>query len=345
MTNKAAWIPEAKANVAVGDAATYTPGANELLVKVRSIAFSPIEAKTQKFATHPIPYPNILGFSFAGTVEAVGPSVTNFAPGDNVATTRTAVGDPRFGAYQKYALASAFSTAKLDPSVSLHAASATILNTGAMVSALSIYLGLDRPALTGTPKAENKDKKILIYGGSSSCGGLGVKYLVEAGYTVVTTSSPHNRAFVESLGPAHIIDHHASEPDVVAALKAQGPYDKIFDTIGTPPVTSILISYLESLNAPVTYHTLIPPLPGTREIPERINRVFAPYGFAFAEEKHRELAQWMYTEYIPKGLQTGQIVPTRQEVLKGGLESVQGALDQMIEDRVSGVKLVVDPWV
>ncbi|KAF2637606.1 GroES-like protein [Massarina eburnea CBS 473.64] len=347
MSNQASWIPAPSAQVAVGDAETYTPSAGELLVKVHSIAFSPIEAKIQKFATHPIPYPNILGSSFAGTVEAVGPDVTSFEKGDNIATIRAGknYGDPRFGAYQKYALASVTSTSKLGPSTPLHAASAAILNTSAMVSALTIYLGLDRPVLSGSPTSENKNKKMLIYGGSSSCGGLGIKYAVEAGYTVITTSSAHNRSFVESLGPAHIIDHRLPESEVVAQLTEQGPYDAIFDTIGTPPATSVLFSYLESLDKPVTYHSLIPPLPGTREAPESIKRVFAPYNFAFAEEKHRGLAKWLYEEYIPKGLVSGKIVATRQEVLEGGLGSVQGALDRMNEDKVSGVKLVVDPWV
>jgi NADPH:quinone reductase-like Zn-dependent oxidoreductase len=48
MSNKAAWIPAAKAQLTVGDAETYTPGTGELLVKVRSIGFNPIEAKIQK---------------------------------------------------------------------------------------------------------------------------------------------------------------------------------------------------------------------------------------------------------------------------------------------------------
>jgi NADPH:quinone reductase-like Zn-dependent oxidoreductase len=236
------------------------------------------------------------------------------------------------------------STSKLDPSTPLHAASAAILNFMAMASALSIFLGLDRPSLSRTAPAENKNKKVLIYGGSSSSGGLGVKYAVEAGYTVVTTSSPRNRSFVESLGPAHVIDHTAPLEEVVAALTAQGPYDKIFDTIGTPPATAVVVSYLESLGQPATYHTLIPPLPGTREIPESIKRVFAPYSFSLEEEKHQQLKRWIIDEYIPKGLVSGKLVPTRQEVLTGGLEGVQGALDMMIEDRVSGKKLVLDPW-
>ncbi|KAF2742515.1 GroES-like protein [Sporormia fimetaria CBS 119925] len=343
MENKAAWIPAPKTDISVGDADTPAPGPGELLVKVKSIAFSPIEAKIQKFGTHPIPYPNILGTSFAGTVEAVGPDVTGFAKGDNITTIRAGktLSDPRFGAYQKYALASAASTSKLPSSVSLHAASAIILNLSCIVSALSIHFGLDRPPLTGTPTPKNK--KILIYGGSSSTGGLAVKYAASAGYTVITTSSPKNREFVRALGAKYVIDHTLPPSSIVSELHAQGPYNKIFDTIGLPPVTSIMIDYLDSLGGG-SYNTLIPAVAGTRPIPESVKRIFAPYNFAFDEEAHKPLARWMYEEYVPRGLKTGLIVPTRQEVVMGGLEKIQAILDLLMKGGVSGRKLVMDPW-
>ncbi|KAH8722612.1 chaperonin 10-like protein [Phaeosphaeriaceae sp. PMI808] len=343
MANKASWIQAPTAEVSVGDAEIPIPGPEEILIKVNSIAFSPIEAKIQKFGTHPIPYPNILGTSFAGTIEAVGPDVKNFKKGDKVATIRSGktIGDPQFGAFQKYALASTSSTTKLSQSASLHEASATILNLAAVVSALSIHLGLDRPPLSGA--ATPKNKKILIYGGSSSCGGLAIKYAASAGYDVVTTSSQRNRDFVQSLGPSHIIDHELPAEKVVAALKANGPYEKIFDTIGLPVVTGIMIEYLESQGGG-SYNSLIPPLPGTRPIPDNVKRIFAPYSFSFEEEVHKPLARWFYDVYLPQGLVNGSIVPTRQEVITGGLEKVQEILNLMMEGGISGRKLVMDPW-
>lgn len=52
MANQAAVIPAAKAQIELQDAETYTPGPNEVLVKVHSIGFSPIEAKVQRYAAH-----------------------------------------------------------------------------------------------------------------------------------------------------------------------------------------------------------------------------------------------------------------------------------------------------
>lgn len=48
MSHQAAWIKEQNANVVVDAAPTPTPGPGELLVKVKAIGFSPLEAKIQR---------------------------------------------------------------------------------------------------------------------------------------------------------------------------------------------------------------------------------------------------------------------------------------------------------
>lgn len=49
MANEAAWIPAAKSDLHLDDKTkTPQPGPGEVLVKVRSIAFSPIDYKMQR---------------------------------------------------------------------------------------------------------------------------------------------------------------------------------------------------------------------------------------------------------------------------------------------------------
>ena len=263
--------------------------------------------------------------------------------GEAVAVIRTGpyLGDSRFGAFQRYALASVASLSTLS-SANLSAAAATILNLAAVVSALSIHLGLSRPPWSGPAPAENAVKKILIYGGSSSCGGLAIKYAVSAGYSVITTSSPRNCEFVESLQPGYVIDHTQSGSEILASIRQHGPYEAIFDSIGLPPVTDILVEYIASTGGG-SYNTLIPPIGGEKPIPSNVERKFAPYNWAFDEEKHREIRDWFYQKYLPEGLYSGLVVPTRQHVVKGGLEKVQEVLDLMMKGGVSGHKLVMDP--
>ena len=170
-----------------------------------------------------------------------------------------------------------------------------------------------------------------------------MRHAAAAGYDVVTTSSPRNWAFVEKLGAVHVIDHTKPAAEIVAALKAHGPYDFVFDTIGFPPVTAILYEYLSSAGGG-EYNTLIPLLSPQKPVPKNVNRKFAAYSQAFENEANADTARWFYDEYVPKGLKTGMIVPTRQEWVTGGLKRVQEVLDRMAENKVSGVKLIMNPW-
>jgi hypothetical protein len=59
---------------------------------------------------------------------------------------------------------------------------------------------------------------------------------------------------------------------------------------------------------------------------------------------NKDLREWFYKELIPKGLENGVVVPTRPQVVPGGLDQIQHALDIMMENKVSGHKLVLYPW-
>lgn len=84
---KAAFIRQVGAPSAIeyGDLPDPTPGANDVLVRVGAVSVNPIDtyiraggvAMASKF-------PYIIGCDVAGTVEAVGPSVTRFKRGDRV---------------------------------------------------------------------------------------------------------------------------------------------------------------------------------------------------------------------------------------------------------------------
>jgi NADPH:quinone reductase-like Zn-dependent oxidoreductase len=294
----------------------------------------------KRFAIFPISYPAILGSSFAGSVVSVGSAVTRFKVGDRVVVSRSnsTSADNRFGAYQKFPLASEASTARLDPSVPFHDASATVANLATIVSALSIHLKLPLPSLT-SPAAPS-GKKILIYGGSSSVGGLGVKYASDAGYQVITTSSPANRSFVKASGAAHTVDHTLPAEKLLAELKSNGPYDAIFDAIGTPEVTSLIGKLLADEGG--IYYTTLPPVNGDG-LPPNVERRFASYRAVMEEEANAKINQWFYEEYLPYGLATGKIIPTRTVVAEGGLEGVQGVLNRLNAGGVSGRKFVLNP--
>ncbi|KAJ5618261.1 hypothetical protein N7528_006904 [Penicillium herquei] len=290
MTHRAAFIKERHANLVVEDVDTPSPGDGEVLVKVEVIAFSPIEYKLQRFELHKISYPHALGLTYSGIVHAVGPNVKSLKVGNNIAGARgiAQLNDSRFGAYQQFALVKEKLCSKLLPGTTLEDGAAAILNLATVSSALTLHLGLDRPSLSGT--AIPKGERVLIYGGSSMCGGLAIKLAVAAGYTVVTTSSPHNLDFVESLGADHIIDHTGPSKTIQDELAQHGPYNAILDTIGSLPTSGVIVAYLASIGGGV--YNALTPLIG--DPPENVQCRFAPYGQDIENEAHPDFRRWFF---------------------------------------------------
>src|SRR4051812_38630358 len=64
---------------------------------------------------------------------------------------------------------------------------------------------------------------LLIYGGSTASGILGIQFAVLSGYRVITTSSPHNYDYMKSLGVSETFDYHSltCARDIKAATKGQ----------------------------------------------------------------------------------------------------------------------------
>ncbi len=342
MSNQAAWINEAKASLTVDAAELPTPGPSELLVKNAVIGLNPVEAKIQKLAIFPMAYPNILGMSFAGTVEKVGSSVTAFKAGDRVVVARSLAISvkPTSGTFQHYALADPRTTSKLEDNTPFEAAAATVTNLATSAAALVIFMKLDRPNPRGANPA-NKDKKVLIYGGSSNVGGFAIHFAVRAGYDVITTSSPHNASTVTSLGPAKVVDHTQPAESVIKELKAAGPYDAVFDTIGLPSVTAILGQVLAENGG--EFYTTNPPM-GPLSLPENVQRKMESFPTAMEQPGNEEFREWFYGslgKYLGDGLADKLVAPEKIEKVTGGLEGIQSGLDKLFGG-VSGKKLVVE---
>ena len=60
------------------------PKARDIRVAVKAISANPVDYKVRKRAAPPAGETKILGYDAAGVVDAVGPEVTLFKPGDEV---------------------------------------------------------------------------------------------------------------------------------------------------------------------------------------------------------------------------------------------------------------------
>lgn len=341
MANLAAIINAAKAPLEVTQVETGTPKAHELLVKNEVIAFNLIESKIAKLGVFPLQYPVVLGSTFAGTIEAVGSQVADFRVGEKVVVSKK-FGFPgnQYGAYQRYVVVADTMVSRVPEDVDAAVPASLMMNLTCVVGLFTGRLGTDRPSLDGSKPAA-KDRKVLIYGGSSSFGGLSVQYLSQAGYTVTTTSSPKHHAFVSKLGAATVVDHTLAADVLFRELAASGPYDIVVDTISLPSTVAVTARVLESQGGGTLY-TMQPSF-GPETLPEGVTRVFEPWSDSLYEEKHRELQKWVVETYLPKGISRGFVIPLPIEKVKGGLKGVDEALDRM-QKGISGIRLVADPW-
>ncbi|KAE8381631.1 chaperonin 10-like protein [Aspergillus bertholletiae] len=338
--NRAAVLKSPRESVEVGPIETWTPGAGEVLVRNELIAFNPIEAKIQRLEIFNIDYPAVLGYTFGGTIISVGPNVDSVKVGDRVAVARwgRAAGDIRFGAFQKYPLSLEENVVKLDQQTSLEQGCGVIANLATVIGALSVCMNLAYPPIND--RATANGKRILIYGGSSSVGGLAVQYATDAGYEVVTTSSPSNWSLVQSRGPSYIFDHTTPKEQLLEFLKADGPYDGIFDAIGSAEVTQLLGEFLAEEGG-VFWSTS--PTPADSDLPKNVKKEFASYSNVLvSQDEHKDTKAWYLQEYLPKSLSSGRIFSNPSYVFPGGLDSIQNVLDTFMAGKVSGKKVFVN---
>lgn len=108
----------------VAEVPTPEPGPKEVRIRVKAAALNHLDIWVRKGVASPkLPLPHILGADASGVVDAVGPGVTGFAPGDevvvnpglscghcerclagedNLCPKYEILGEHRFGAYAEY---------------------------------------------------------------------------------------------------------------------------------------------------------------------------------------------------------------------------------------------------
>ncbi|KAM3431129.1 hypothetical protein NHJ13734_007428 [Beauveria thailandica] len=340
-SNKAAWIKTRYGPIEVEAVELWAPERGEVLVRNEAISFNPIDAKIQKLDMFKSEYPLIGGFTFAGTVIKTGPEVASVKAGDRVAIARwgKAAVENRFGAFQQYAIGLEQNLLRLEPETSLEDGAGVIANLATVVSALTIHMGLSRPPVAGT--SEPNGKRIFIYGGSSAVGGLAVKYATDAGYHVVTTSSPRNRELVEKRKAAHIIDHTRPREDLIREIQAHGPYEGLLDSIASPAATRLMGELLQETGG-LFFST--GPTSEDSALPGNVHKKWAGYSEDLVSEASNSgLRNWYLKSYLPAAMKSGEVWPNPPLKLEGGLDAVQRALDLLYVGKVSGSKVVVNP--
>lgn len=189
------------------------PGAGEVLVKVKAAGVGPWDGwiRAGKSAL-PQPLPLTLGSDLSGTVAAVGPDVTDVAPGDAV----YGVTNPRFiGAYAEYAIASAGMIARKPVTISdIEAASIPVIAVTAR-QALFDHAGLEA------------GQTVLIHGAAGNVGAYAVQFARKARLNVIATASTGDIEAVRKLGADVVVDFRNQRFEEVAK-----DVDAVIDLVG-----------------------------------------------------------------------------------------------------------------
>lgn len=196
---------------------------------------------------------------------------------------------------------------------------------------------------------------ILIYGGSTATGILGIQFAKLSGLTVITTSSPRNFEYLKSLGADAVYDYHTDIEKLAQEIKDFTKNKLTLSWDCSPTEESARLCALAMSDSEKgTYSSLLfidanvvkkanPLVESDFTLGYTIfGEEFSRYGKTFkAKPEDREFAG-MFWGKCRSLLADGKIKVANMAIDQGGkgLEGVLKGLDDLKQGRVSGTKLV-----
>ncbi|MFF4329400.1 NADP-dependent oxidoreductase [Streptomyces sp. NPDC001591] len=190
------------------------PGLGEILVRVHAAGVNPVDWKTRASGAL-ITWGEVpaVGWDVSGTVEAVGPGVTLYRPGDEV------YGMPHFprqaGGYAEYVAAPARHFARKP--ASLDHVQAAALPLAALTAWQALVDAADvRPG-----------ERVLVHAAAGGVGHLAVQIAKARGAYVIGTASAAKHGLLRELGADEVIDYRAQD-----FTEAVAEVDVVLDALG-----------------------------------------------------------------------------------------------------------------
>jgi len=209
---KAAYIekPGLPENIIYGDLPKPEPAEDQVLVKVGAVAVNPVDTYVRSGSIPwDLPKPFIVGCDLAGTVEAVGPGVTRFQPGDRVwGSNQGLLG--RQGTFSEYAAVDQCWLYPTPANTSDQEAAAIAL------VGITAYLGLVRHAQL------EAGQTLFVHGGSGGVGSCVVQMAKALGARVITTAGSDKKMEIcRRLGADAVINYKLEQ--VRQAIRKSAP--------------------------------------------------------------------------------------------------------------------------
>jgi zinc-binding alcohol dehydrogenase family protein len=193
------------------EAAKPEPKGRDVRVAVKAISANPVDYKVRKRATPAEGEFKILGYDAAGVVDAVGPEVTLFKPGDEVFYAGSI---QRQGTNSEFHLVDERIVGRKPKTLSFAQAAALPLT-----SLTAWELLFDR--LGAVPGKSVDPRSLLVIGGAGGVGSIMIQLARRlTGLTVVATASrPESQAWCLDLGAHAVIDHAQPLKEQIEKLK------------------------------------------------------------------------------------------------------------------------------
>ena len=190
------------------------PGLGQVLLRVSAAGINPADAMNRQVGAFQHPLPFILGWDVSGTVEAVGPGVTLYAPGDDVFGMLPFPGAA--GAYAEYVVAPTRALVRKPQALS-HAEAAALPLAG-----LTAWQALvDTAGVT-------EGTRVLITGASGGVGHIAVQIAAARGAHVIALASAANEQLVRELGATEVVDYTTTDFSQVLS-----DVDVVLEVLGT----------------------------------------------------------------------------------------------------------------
>lgn len=332
--HKAAILPEFRGNIVVANRDAPTPQGKQALVKITAAGINPADWKIRDLGGFMTTFPAVLGVDGAGVIEAIGPEVTNYKPGDRIFFQSEY--HPDSSTFQQYALVNTVFVSKIPANISDD--QAATIPVGAFTAALALFQksGIELP-LNG-PTASGQG--VFILGGSSSVGQYAIQLARLAGFsTIAATSSSQHTEYLKSLGATHIFDRDVDAKTIQSVFSA--PVALAFDSIATVPTQSLAFEVLTTPPAAPNARLSLVRAPDESIKSRNTEEKVAIHSVFASPSLFKEISVPLWGN-LGRWIEQGKIVPNRVQVVTGGLAGVSGGLD-LSRKGVSGVKLVVHP--
>ena len=187
----------------------------DLLVKVIAVSVNPVDTKVRGGRPPVSGDWGVLGYDASGVVEAVGPDVKNFKPGDEVFYAGSIA---RQGTNSEFHLVDERVVGNKPQSLSHAEAAAMPLTAITAWEMIFDRLDVNRPAAQG-------GNLILVIGGAGGVGSITIQLLraLTDLSIIATASRPETQQWVKDCGAHHVVDHSQSLAPQVEALGLGAP--------------------------------------------------------------------------------------------------------------------------